>query len=104
MYKQYPVFIAFGVSLCIPSFSFGQVTFSRDIAPIVFEHCVQCHRPNGPGPFSLLDYQSARRHATQMALLTKTRAMPPWKADPASGNFVGLHPLSEDQISLIQRW
>ena len=37
------------------------VTFTKDIAPIVFARCAGCHRPEGPAPFSLLTYQDARR-------------------------------------------
>ncbi len=36
------------------------VTFSHDVAPIFFEHCVRCHRPGEVAPMSLLDYKSAR--------------------------------------------
>ena len=84
--------------------AFGQVTFSKDIAPIVFSKCAQCHHPDGSAPFSLLTYSSARAHATQMALVTKTRLMPPWKAAPQHDKFIGLDPLSSAEISIFQQW
>jgi tetratricopeptide (TPR) repeat protein len=84
--------------------AFGQVTFTKDIAPIVFSHCAQCHHPGGSAPFSLLTYSAARQRAAQMALLTKRRLMPPWKAEPGGENFVGLDPLSDTEIDAIQRW
>src|SRR5262245_64168544 len=40
-----------------------QVTFTRDVAPILFTACVSCHRPEGIAPFSLLTYDDARSHA-----------------------------------------
>jgi tetratricopeptide (TPR) repeat protein len=39
-----------------------------------------------------------------MALLTKTRLMPPWKVEPGHGDFIGLQPLAESEIDVIQRW
>jgi tetratricopeptide (TPR) repeat protein len=84
--------------------STGPVTFGHDIAPILFERCGACHRPDGPAPFSLLTYGSAKPHATQIALVTRRRVMPPWKAEPGFGEFVGQQPLSDDQIDLLERW
>jgi mono/diheme cytochrome c family protein len=59
------------------------VSFSKHIAPLVFERCAVCHQPGGAGPFSLLTYASARQHARQIAALTKNRTMPPWRAASA---------------------
>ena len=102
MYKQVAHVLA---SLALlPASAFGQVTFSRDVAPIVFAKCAQCHHPGGSAPFSLLTYPEARSHATQIALVTKNRVMPPWKADPAGHKFIGLDPLSDSEIAVIERW
>lgn len=81
-----------------------EVTFSKDVAPIVFSACVSCHRPGGPGPFSLTSYDQVRRRATQIAQVTKSRFMPPWKVEPAVGHFVGQRPLSDAEIATIERW
>jgi len=80
------------------------VTFSKDIAPIVYGHCVECHRPDGPGAFSLLSYADVRQRARQLAVVTSNKTMPPWKADAPPGTFIGQRPLSADQIALLQRW
>jgi tetratricopeptide (TPR) repeat protein/cytochrome c553 len=87
-----------------PDDAVGQVTFSKDIAPIVFSQCGQCHHPGGTAPFSLLSYTSARQHASQIAQLTKARQMPPWNAESDYGQFVGLHRLSDAQIQTIEQW
>jgi tetratricopeptide (TPR) repeat protein len=84
--------------------SAGPVTFAHDVAPILFDRCGACHRPEGPAPFSLLTYASARQHATQIALVTKRRVMPPWKSEPGYGEFVGQQPLSDNQIDVLERW
>ena len=79
-------------------------TFSRDVAPIVFDACTSCHRPNGPGPFSLTTYDEVRRRATQIAQVTKSRFMPPWKVEPGVGHFVGQRQLTDREIATIEQW
>jgi tetratricopeptide (TPR) repeat protein len=80
------------------------VTFSKDIAPIIFDRCGRCHHPDGPAPFSLLTYADARPRATLIALVTKKRDMPPWKAEPGYGEFAGQQPLADAEIDVIQNW
>ena len=80
------------------------VTFNRDIAPIVFTNCATCHRPGGGAPFTLLTYDDVRRRAQQVALVTRTRYMPPWKPEPDHGEFSGVRRLSNQEIALIQQW
>jgi len=80
------------------------ITFTRDIAPIVYAQCVPCHQPDGPAPFSLLTYEDARRHATQIASVTAKRYMPPWKPEPGADEFVGARRLSDAQIETFGRW
>jgi Flp pilus assembly protein TadD/mono/diheme cytochrome c family protein len=88
-----------------PSGAFAQeVTFTRDIAPIVFNSCSSCHRSGGPAPFSLTTYDEVRRRATQIAQVTRSRFMPPWKVEPGVSDFVGQHPLTQQQIALIDTW
>jgi tetratricopeptide (TPR) repeat protein len=82
----------------------ASVTFSKDIAPVVFAKCGACHYNGGPAPFSLLTYADARRRSAQIAAVTGARAMPPWKAEPGYGEFVGQQPLTDGEISLIRQW
>ncbi len=86
------------------SASAQEVTFTKDIAPVVFKSCVSCHRAGGPAPFSLATYDDVRRRATQIAAVTRSRFMPPWKVEPGVGHFVGQDPLTDSQIALIERW
>lgn len=79
-------------------------TFSKDIAPIVFDACVSCHRANGPGPFPLTSYEEVRRRATQIAKVTASRFMPPWKVEPGIGHFVGQRLLTDTEIATIDQW
>src|SRR5262245_33849054 len=52
-----------------------QVTFTRDVAPILFAACVSCHRPEGIAPFSLLTYGDAKSHAAVIVEVTRDRVM-----------------------------
>jgi Flp pilus assembly protein TadD len=80
------------------------VTFARDVAPLMYEACASCHREGGPAPFSLITYDQVRRRATQIAAVTRSGFMPPWKAEPESGDFVGQPRLTARQIQRIQQW
>lgn len=79
-------------------------TFASDIAPVVFEACVSCHRQGGPGPFPLTTYEEVRRRASQIAKVTASRFMPPWKVEPGVSHFVGQRLLSDREIALIDEW
>jgi Flp pilus assembly protein TadD len=80
------------------------VTFTRDVAPIIFSSCASCHRTGGPGPFSLTTYEEVRRRANQISLVVSSRFMPPWKVSDAIGPFVGQHPLTIKEIATITDW
>jgi tetratricopeptide (TPR) repeat protein len=80
------------------------VTYAKDIAPLLNDRCAMCHHASGPAPFPLVSYDDARRHAAQIADVTRRRYMPPWKAEPGSGPFIGQHPLSEAEIDRIRQW
>ncbi len=80
------------------------VTFNKDIAPIVFKNCTGCHRPGEVAPFALLTYQDTFKHAKQIARVTQSRYMPPWKAEPGHGDFLDERRLTPEQIGLIKQW
>ena len=82
----------------------ASVTYTDTIAPLLADRCGMCHHPGGSAPFSLLTYADAKRHAAQIAAVTERRYMPPWKADPSDGPFVGQRPLSESEIRLFRQW
>ena len=80
------------------------LTFNKDIAPIVFEHCVTCHRPGESAPFQLLSYEDVKKHAEQITEVTESGFMPPWLPELGYGKFVGERRLSELQIEIIRQW
>ncbi len=87
-----------------PAATVPEVTWSRQIAPIVYRNCTTCHHPGGAGPFSLLTYQDARRRAPQMVQVTQSHFMPPWLPAPGYGDFADARRLSDEQVALIRRW
>ena len=87
------------ISLLVLSAAQGQ-TFNRDIAPIIFHYCADCHRPGEAGPFSLLSYRDVKAHARQIEAVTRSRFMPPWLPDPGPFPFAGERRLSDQQIAL----
>ena len=80
------------------------VTFHKQIAPILLEHCAPCHRPGQSAPFPLLTYEDARKRAAQIAAVTRRRYMPPWLPESGTLKFVGERRLTESQIERIAKW
>lgn len=79
-------------------------TFSKDVAPILNKNCVSCHRPGGLGPFSLMDYDSAKANVDDIKDAVKSGYMPPWHAEGPHGVFSNDRRLSALEKSTIMRW
>ena len=81
-----------------------EVTFSRDVAPIFFKNCAECHRPGEAAPMSLLTFKDARPWARSIKEKVVTRVMPPWHADPHVGQFKNDRRLTDSQVATIAAW
>jgi Tetratricopeptide repeat len=79
-------------------------TFAHDIAPIIYSNCASCHHAGAAGPFPLLTYEDVKKHAHQIADVTRSRYMPPWLPEPGFGDFQDERRLTADQIHLIGDW
>jgi hypothetical protein len=80
------------------------ITFNKDIAPIFFKNCAECHRPGEAAPFSVLSYKDARAWAKSIREKVVNRTMPPWHADPHFGQFKNERRLSQAEIDTITTW
>lgn len=80
------------------------VTFTKDVAPILYRHCVSCHREGEIAPMSLVSYKETRPWARAILQAVLTRKMPPWKADPHYGDFQNANRLSEADMDVIRQW
>jgi cytochrome c-type biogenesis protein CcmH/NrfG len=87
-----------------PQVSGQPVTYTRDIAPILYHSCAPCHRPGEAAPFPLLTYTDAKTHARQIAAVTQRRIMPPWLPEPGDVKFADELRLSGEQLARIQAW
>ena len=86
------------------SLAAAPVTFTHDVAPILYKHCVACHHPNDIAPMSLLTYKDARPWAASIHQAVVTGKMPPWKADPHFGKWSNDPRLSDTEIATIKAW
>ncbi len=87
-----------------PSSSKREVTYHRDIAPILNAHCVSCHRQGEVAPFALQTYAEAERRAQMVAMVCETGFMPPWAAEPGAVRYQQERRLREEEIDLLQQW
>lgn len=81
-----------------------RVTYSKDIAPIFYEHCASCHRPGEIAPMSLLTYESTRPWAKSIAKAVSARVMPPWSGDSDKQVWINDISLNQEQIDTIMDW
>lgn len=81
-----------------------KVTFTEHVAPILYNNCTICHRPNGSAHFELVNYDQVRRVAPSIAYAVSERIMPPWPADPHYTEFVGQRTLTENEIATLVKW
>src|SRR5438034_1215009 len=65
-----------------PGSILAAVTFNGEIAPIIYKNCSSCHRPGEAAPFPLLSYEDVVKKSKMIVKVTKSRSMPPWKAEP----------------------
>lgn len=81
-----------------------QVTFTKDVAPILEKNCQSCHRPGEAAPFSLLTYEQARPWAKAMKEAVRLKKMPPWFADPHYGTFSNDRSMPQKDVETIAAW
>ncbi len=79
-------------------------TFNKDIAPIFYKNCAECHRPGETAPFSVLSYKDVRPWAKSIREKVLKREMPPWHADSDHGEFKNDRRLTQAEIDTITSW
>ncbi|MDA1371732.1 MAG: hypothetical protein O2971_13360 [Proteobacteria bacterium] len=82
------------------------ITFARDIFPILQENCQNCHRDAGIAPMSLMTYEEVRPWAPLIQYKVVNREMPPWHIDRAIGlqKFKNDLALSDEEVTMISAW
>ena len=82
----------------------AEVTYYKDVAPILQKNCIVCHRPNDIAPMSLMTYDEVLPFARMIRENVVQRKMPPWHADPAFGEFGNDTRLTDEEIATIDAW
>ena len=80
------------------------VTFNKDVLPILQKNCQICHRPGEAGPMSFLSYKESRPWAKAIRDAVASKKMPPWFADPAHGKFANDRRLDAKAIQTLTQW
>jgi hypothetical protein len=81
-----------------------QISYAKQIAPLLERKCVVCHREGGIGPWQMSRYEMIQGFAPMIREVVRTQRMPPWHADPNYGNFSNDRSLSNEQAELLVHW
>jgi hypothetical protein len=82
----------------------GTPTFARDVAPILYRNCAECHRPGEIAPMPLLTYEDARPWAKSIRDEVSEGTMPPWHAEAKPGHFKNERRLTDAEKDVLVRW
>ncbi len=97
--------VCFAISLDgLAQASASDLTFTKNVAPILYQHCVKCHHAGDIAPMSLLTYKEVRPWAAAIREAVVSRKMPPWMADPSVGHWSNDPRLSDAEIQTIKAW
>ena len=98
------VFTLFAACAWSASVDKPKVTYSKDVAPILNKHCVECHRAGEVAPMVFTSYAAVRPWAKSIREKVVTGTMPPWYADPNHGEFRNDRRLAKSDIDTIVAW
>ncbi|MEQ9452878.1 MAG: redoxin domain-containing protein [Pseudomonadales bacterium] len=82
----------------------AEISYSEDIAPILLENCVSCHREGGLGPWAMNDYNMVRGFSLMIREVLRTKRMPPWHADPEVGHWGNDRSLTTEELQTLVHW
>jgi peroxiredoxin len=82
----------------------AEVTYSKHVAPILQNRCVNCHRPGQVAPFAMTSYDEVAGWAETIAEVVKDNRMPPWHASPDHGKFANARNLPDNEKRVILDW
>jgi len=82
----------------------GVPDYATQIAPVLKQNCVECHRKDGIGPWSMNSYRRVANYAEMIEEVLLTRRMPPWDPNPDYGEFQVPHQLDREQTQTLLAW
>jgi len=81
----------------------GEPSYTNDIAPILIDNCITCHRYGGIGPWAMTNHQIVQAFGPAINEALLTLRMPPGQLDPTIGEFTNdMNLTTEEQQKLIQ--
>ncbi len=104
MFTRIAVVLAAGSALFGANVSGSKPTYTKDVAAILNQRCVECHRAGEAAPMAFTTYKEVRPWAKAIQERVVTGAMPPWLADPHHGSFKNDRRLPEKDIETIRAW
>jgi mono/diheme cytochrome c family protein len=93
-----------GIKVAKQGKSGSKISYSQQVAPLLADNCVTCHREGGIGPFAMTSYNVVQGFAPMIREVVRTKRMPPWHADPHVGVFGNDRSLSIEEAQTIVRW
>jgi hypothetical protein len=81
-----------------------EVTYTRDVAPVLQRKCVGCHSPGEIGPFAMAGYDKVKGWSGMIREVVLDRRMPPWHADPHVGKFANDRSLTAEESNTLVQW
>jgi peroxiredoxin len=82
----------------------AKISYAEDIAHVLIDNCVSCHRQGGIGPFAMSEYNMIKGFAPMIREVVRTKRMPPWHADPHIGKFSNDRSLSDHEAQTLVHW
>ncbi len=82
----------------------SNVTYCKQVAPILYKHCLECHRQNEIGPFDISNYDELRGWSDMIVEVIEQKRMPPWHAEEGKYEFKNARHISAESLELIRRW
>lgn len=82
----------------------ASVTFCKEVAPILYQHCYECHRPNEIGPFDVSNFDELRGWADMVVEVIEQKRMPPWHATETEHAFKNARHMPSESLDVIKQW
>jgi hypothetical protein len=82
----------------------AKISYSKEIAPLLIDKCVTCHRDGGIAPWQMSSYEMVKGFAPMIREVLRTKRMPPWHADPHYGVFRNDRSLTGEQVKTLVHW
>lgn len=82
----------------------AKISYEKEIAPLLLDKCVVCHREGGIGPWQMTNYDMIRGFSPMIREVVRTQRMPPWHADPHYSVFSNDRGLTPAQAKTLVHW